>query len=113
MRSKISARSRSHRRGTVVRRKALLGIVASRVCKLSLHRLRRNMSVTSRGLFFGIGARVNPAAAAVEAHAVPVLVHPRVVHVVDDVTVDAIHRRVVEKMPVLPATAFISVTEVS
>jgi hypothetical protein len=71
------------------------------------------MSAMSSSLFFRRGARVDPAVTAVVADAVSVLVHPGVVNVVDGVGVHAIHRRVVEKMPVVPASAFITMTEVS
>src|SRR5208283_4479985 len=51
---------------------------------------------------------------AVEADAVPLaLVHPGVVNVVEVTVVHAIIRRVVEKMPVVPASAFITMTEVT
>ena len=80
---------------------------------LSLRGNRPSVSTTRGSLFFRRGARVDPAVAAVVADAVHVLVHPCVVYVVDGVGVHAIHRRVVEKMPVLPAAAFITMTEVS
>jgi hypothetical protein len=110
---KVGARSRSDWRRAVVRGKPLLGVIAGRVRMLSLSGYRPNMSATSSSLFFSRGARVDPAVTAVVADAVNVLVHPRVVNVVDGVGVHAIHRRVVEKMPVVPAAAFITMTEVS
>ena len=80
---------------------------------LSLSGYRPGMSAMRGSLFFSRGARVDPAVTAVVADAVDVLVHPCVVNVVDGVGVHSIHRRVVEEMPVLPAAAFIAITEVS
>ena len=80
---------------------------------LSLLGYRPTTFATSGSLLFGSGARVDPAVAAVVADAVNPLVHSGVVNVVDGVGVHAVHRRVVEKPPVFPAAAFITITEVS
>jgi len=72
------------------------------------------MSIMSSSLFLGGGARLDPAVTAVVADVVPfALVHPCVVNVADFVGVHPIHRRVVEKMPVVPTSAFIAMTEVT
>ena len=97
----------------MVRGKPLLGVIAGSVRVLSLSGDRPDMSATSRTLFFRSGARVDPAVTAVVADAVNVFVHSRVVNVVNGVGVHAIHGGVVEKMPVLPAPAFITMTKVS
>ncbi len=110
---KVGASSRSHRRRAAVRGKALLGVVAGRPGMLSLSRYRSNMPRMSSRLFFGVSARVDSAVTAVVAGAVRRLVHSGVVNVVDDIGVDPIHRGVVEKMPILPASAFITMPEVS
>ena len=101
------------RRRAMVLWKALLRIIVGSPRVLSLSGHRRNMPLMRGGLFLSRGARVDPAVAAVEADAVRGLVHPGVVNVVDDVGVHAIQRRVVEKMPVVPASAFITVAEIS
>src|SRR5580698_2707070 len=69
------------------------------------------MAATHSLLFLRCGARVDPTVAAVEADAASSGVHPLVVNVVEAVHV--IHRRVVEKMTVLPGSTFITMTEVS
>src|SRR5208283_379287 len=72
------------------------------------------MCLMSSRLFFRGGVGVDSAGTAVEADAVPLaLVHPGVVNVVEVVRVHAIIRRVVEKMPVVPASACITITEVT
>jgi len=58
------------------------------------------------------GAR-DPAVATVVTDAARVLVHTCVVDIVDNIGVHVVHRRVVEEMSVLPASAFITMTEVT
>jgi len=109
----VGARRRSRWWSAVVRRKPLLGVIVGSPCMLRLSGYRPNMFATRGSLFFRGGARVDPAVTAVVADAINVLVHPFVVNVADGVGVQAIHRRVVEKMPILPSSAFITMTEVS
>jgi hypothetical protein len=71
------------------------------------------MSIMSSGLFLRCGARVDPAVTAVVADVVNALVHPRVVNVAGNVDVHVVQRRVVEKMPIVPAPAFITMTEIT
>src|SRR5208282_1516667 len=72
------------------------------------------MCLMSSSLFLSGGVRVDSAVTAVKTDVVPrALVHPCVVNVVDVVGVHVIIRRVVEKMPVVPASAFITITEVT
>src|SRR5271157_2998683 len=113
MGGEVGASSRGNRRRAVVRRKPLLGVTVGGPRMLSLSGYRPNTPATSSSLFLGSGARVDAAVAAVVADAVNPLVHPCVVNVVDGVGVHAVHRGVVEKMPVVPAAAFITATEVS
>jgi len=99
---------------TVVRRHALLGGIAGRPRVLNLIGHRWKMSTMSRRLFLGRGAFGNAAVSAVVADVVHCgVVRPGVVHVVDEVRVDVIPRRVVEEMPPVPAPAFIATTEVT
>src|ERR1035441_5952163 len=74
---KVGASSRSIWRRAVVRRKPLLGVIAGRPRVLSLSGCRPSTFATSSSFFFGSGARVDPAVAAVVADAVNPLVHSR------------------------------------
>jgi len=109
---KVGASGRDNCRCAAVGRNPLLGVIVSRPRMLGLSGYRSDMSSQCSSLFFRSGARVDPAVTAVVADAVSGLVHPRVVNIVDGVGVHAIHRCVVEKMPVLPASAFITMAEV-
>ncbi len=72
------------------------------------------MFFNSSRLFLRRGARIDPALTAVVTDMVDRgLVHPSVVNVVNRVDVHVIHGRVVEKMPVVPASALITMTEVT
>ena len=111
---KVGARSRSNSRRAVVRRKLLLGVIAGSPRMLSLSGCRPNMCLMSSSLFSSGGVRVDSAVTTVVADVVHrALVHPRVVNVVDVVGVHVIQRRVVEKMPVVPSSTFITSTEVT
>ena len=77
-------------------------------------RLPAQYVLMSSSLFLRRGARIDPAVTAVVADMVNrALVHPGVVNVVDRVDVHVIHGRVVEKMPVVPASALITMTEIT
>jgi predicted RNA methylase len=81
---------------------------------LSLSGYRRNMSFISGSLFLGRGVGIDPAVTAVIADMVDLaLVDPGVVNVVDRVDVHVIHSCVVVKMPVVPASALVTMTEIT
>ena len=109
----VGARSRSDRRRSVVRGNPLLGGIVGRPCMLSLRGYQRNMSIMTGSLFLRRRALVDPAITAVVADVVRVLVHPCVVNVVNDVGVHSVYRRVVKEMSVLPASAFVAMSEVT
>src|ERR1039458_5552591 len=109
----VRARRCSNRRRAVVRGNPLLGVIVGRPRMLSLSGYGRNMPIMSGRFFLRRGPFVDPAVTSIVANMVRVLVHPRVVNVVDDALVHMIHGRVVEKMPVLPAPAFITMAEVT
>src|SRR5580704_9377272 len=104
--------SRRHRWRAVVRRNLLPRVVVRGIRVLRLSRYRPYMSTPRGSLFLRRSARVDPAVAAVIANAAGGLIHPGVVHVMNGPRVHAIHRRVVEKVPVLPAAAFVAMAEV-
>src|ERR1035441_5226712 len=108
------ARSCSHWRRAVVGRKPLLGIIVGRPRMLRLSGYRPNMFFMGSSLFLRRGARIDPALTAVVTDMVDRgLVRPGVVNVVDRVDVHVIHARVVEKTPIVPASALITMTEVA
>lgn len=110
---KVGARSRGDWRRAAVLRNPLLWIIVGSPCMLRLSGHGRNMSFMSGSLFLSRGALVNSTIATVVADAVHPLIYSCVVSVVDDVVVHVIYCRVVEEMPVVPAPAFITVTEVT
>ena len=110
---KVGAGRCGNWRCAVVRGKPLLGIIVGRIRMLSLSAYRRNMSIMSSSLFLSRRALVDPAVTTVVTDVARVLVHTCVVNIVDNVGVHVIYRRVVEKMPVVPAPAFITMTEVT
>jgi len=110
----VRARSRTHRRRAVVRRILLLRVIPGSPLMLSLLGDRPHVSVMSRSFFLSVGVIVDSAVAAVVADVIHcALVHPCVVSVVEVVRVHVVVRRVVEEMPVVPASALITMAEVS
>src|SRR5580658_2452036 len=99
----------------VIRRRPQLRIRASSRHMLSLSRYRRDMPLVCGGLFLSGGTRVDASVAAVITDACDrgVLDDPRVVNVVDHRNIHVVYGRVVEKVPVVPATAFVPVTNVT
>jgi len=109
----VGARSRSNRWRAVVRGNALLGVVVGRIRMLSLSGYGPDMFFMSGSFFLSCRAFIEPAATPVVADVVHILVDPCVVNVMDSIGIDVIHRRVVEKMTVLPTSTFIAVAEVT
>ena len=95
---------------------AQLRIRTCRADMLRLRRHRRNMSLARHCLLFRPRASIDAAVAAVVAHAVDRVAVPvndrGVVNVVDVGHIDVVDRTVVEKPPVLPPAALVTLAEI-
>src|ERR1700674_1508061 len=82
---------------------------------LSLNSYRRDMPLMRRSLLLRRRTRVDPAIAPVVADVVIVGIvdDGRVVHVVNDSLVHVVHGAVVEKLPVIPTSAFVAFSKVT
>src|SRR5258708_33782952 len=98
-----------------VRRSAQLRIGASSLHMLSLSRHRWKMSLVRDSQFFGRGARVDSAFAAIVANAVDRNIRGcgGFVNVVNDGDIHVVDYHVVIEMPVLPMTSFVPSAEVA
>src|ERR1700693_3700880 len=93
-------------------------LIAIAPCRALLTHLRgscRYVLVAIRSHFSGRWTCNNSAAAAVVAHAIHIAIvhYGFVVHVVNVVHVDVVHRAVVEEMPAVPVATFVTETAVA
>jgi hypothetical protein len=98
---------------TVVGSEALLWVGASSLDMRGLCCYGADVPVTSGGLFFTGGARVDSAVAVVTHVRIVSDVNSGVVDVVDHIDVDVIDCGVVEEMSAVPASAFVAVPEIA
>jgi hypothetical protein len=108
-------RSGCYWRPAQVRRSAQLRIGAGSLHMLSLSRHRWKVSLVRDGQFFGRGARVDSAFAAIEANAVHrnILGGRGFVNVVNEGDIHVVDYHVVIEMPVLPMASFVPSAEVA
>src|SRR5277367_2744202 len=106
---------RRYGRLAVIRGGPQLRIGAGSFFMLSLSRYRRNVSLPLDRLLLRSCARVDPAIASVVTYAVHrgVVDYRGVVNVVNVRHIDVVNGAVIEKVPVIPSSAFIAVAEVT